>query len=251
MRLKGIFLTACIFGFKYFPTFPGPWLRRGLSKGLLLSWQLVACQRNESYVCHLECSRDISSSSANLNCFGHLLVASRLMSLQPLRLQRALVYPDIATLVTALLRKRVKVMSSRVIPFAPCRRLPSTVMPSHFGRLGGFIHSKFLPRLLQMSLKSSRSKSLLTLPYRPINILLVEASCQYFLWWIDKSFPSTMNFNPIVFVLYWYLRGKLCSECIAISCSLASDATNGSSIILSSSYSSMFHANRCVGSYHA
>ncbi len=71
------------------------------------------------------------------------------MSLHPAAIAAALVYPDIATLVTAL-RKPGSGHVLGVIPFAAsCRRLPLNCN-ALFGRLGGFIHSKkFFTRLLR------------------------------------------------------------------------------------------------------
>ena len=68
----------------------------------------------------------------------------------------ALVYPDIATLVTALQKGWSRSCSRGYSVYASCRGLPLNSNAFYLGNLGGFIHSKnSLLRLLQMSLKSS------------------------------------------------------------------------------------------------
>ena len=56
----------------------------------------------------------------------------------------ALVYPDIATLVTALQKAGQGHVSRSYSLCASCRRLPLNSNAFYLGNLGGFIHSKIL-----------------------------------------------------------------------------------------------------------
>ncbi len=81
----------------------------------------------------------------------------------------------------------------------------STVMPSILAVFGWF-HSKFLPRLLQMSLKSLRYLSLYITHYCPIDILGGRT-----ITFSDglMFFQAIMNFSPIVFGLIRYFVASL------------------------------------------
>lgn len=157
MRLKGISLTALYLWFQVFSNLSlGLWYMTGIIKGIVAVMAAMwPVRRNKPYVCNLECDGRwflqfflilIALTSARrfkVNEFTAIAIAG------------ALVYPDIATLVTAL-QKAGQGHVLGVIPFAlPAGGYLSTVMPSilAFGWLHTFKNS--LRKITQMSLKSS------------------------------------------------------------------------------------------------
>ena len=93
----------------------------------------------------------------------------------------ALVYPDIATLVTAL-QKAGQGHVLGVIPFAlPAGGYLSTVMPSILAIWVASYIQKFFTKITPDVIKSLRSAFLYITHYCPINILGGRTSCQYFL----------------------------------------------------------------------
>lgn len=131
------------------------------------------------------------------------------MSLQLFAIAGSLVYPDIATLVTAL-QKADQGHVLGVIPFAlPAGGYLSTVMPSILAIWVASYIQKFFTKMTPDVIKVFVLPLFTLLITVPLTFLVVGPAANTLSDGLIKYWQAIMNFNPIVFGLVRYFMASL------------------------------------------
>lgn len=163
----------------------------------------------------------------------------------------ALVYPDIATLVTAL-RKAGQGHVLGVIPFAlPAGGYLSTVMPSILAIWVASYIQKFLTKITPDVIKVFVVPFFTLLITVPLTFLVVGPVANTFSNGLTNLFQAIMNFSPIVFDLIlgisWQVLVMFGMHWALVPLAILDVATNGSSIILSAAILPCFTQTGVLG----
>ena len=163
----------------------------------------------------------------------------------------ALVYPDIATLVTAL-QKAGQGHVLGVIPFAlPAGGYLSTVMPSILAVWVASYIQKFFTKITPDVIKVFVVPFFTLLITVPLTFLVVGPVANTFSDGLTNLFQAIMNFNPIVFGLVlgilWQVLVMFGMHWALVPLAILDVATNGSSIILSAAILPCFTQTGVLG----
>lgn len=163
----------------------------------------------------------------------------------------ALVYPDIATLVTAL-QKAGQGHVLGVIPFAlPAGGYLSTVMPSILAIWVASYIQKFFTKITPDVIKVFVVPFFTLLITVPLTFLVVGPVANTFSNGLTNLFQAIMNFNPIVFGLVlgvlWQVLVMFGMHWALVPLAILDVATNGSSIILSAAILPCFTQTGVLG----
>ena len=163
----------------------------------------------------------------------------------------ALVYPDIATLVTAL-RKAGQGHVLGVVPFAlPAGGYLSTVMPSILAIWVASYIQKFLTKITPDVIKVFVVPFFTLLITVPLTFLVVGPVANTFSNGLTNLFQAIMNFSPIVFDLIlgisWQVLVMFGMHWALVPLAILDVATNGSSIILSAAILPCFTQTGVLG----
>lgn len=163
----------------------------------------------------------------------------------------ALVYPDIATLVTAL-QKAGQGHVLGVIPFAlPAGGYLSTVTPSILAIWVASYIQKFFTKITPDVIKVFVVPFFTLLITVPLTFLVVGPVANTFSNGLTNLFQAIMNFNPIVFCLVlgvlWQVLVMFGMYWALVPLAILDVATNGSSIILSAAILPCFTQTGVLG----
>ena len=163
----------------------------------------------------------------------------------------ALVYPDIATLVTAL-QKAGQGHALGVIPFAlPAGGYLSTVMPSILAIWVASYIQKFFTKITPDVIKVFVVPFFTLLITVPLTFLVVGPVANTFSDGLTSLFQAIMNFSPIVFGLIlgilWQVLVMFGMHWALVPLAILDVATNGSSTILSAAILPCFTQTGVLG----
>ena len=163
----------------------------------------------------------------------------------------ALVYPDIATMVTAL-QKTGQGHVLGVIPFAlPAGGYLSTVMPSILAVWVASYIQKFFTKITPDVIKVFVVPFFTLLITVPLTFLVVGPVANTFSDGLTNLFQAIMNFSPIVFGLIlgisWQVLVMFGMHWALIPLAISDVATNGSSSILSAALLPCFTQTGVLG----
>ena len=163
----------------------------------------------------------------------------------------ALVYPDIATLVTAL-QKAGQGHALGVIPFAlPAGGYLSTVMPSILAIWVASYIQKFFTKITPDVIKVFVVPFFTLLITVPLTFLVVGPVANTFSNGLTSLFQAIMNFNPIVFGfilgILWQVLVMFGMHWALVPLAILDVATNGSSSILSAALFPCFTQTGVLG----
>lgn len=163
----------------------------------------------------------------------------------------ALVYPDIATLVTAL-QKAGQGHVLGVIPFAlPAGGYLSTVMPSILAVWVASYIQKFFTKITPNVIKVFVVPFFTLLITVPLTFLVVGPVANTFSDGLTSLFQAIMNFSPIVFGLIlgilWQVLVMFGMHWALVPLAILDVATNGSSTILSAAILPCFTQTGVLG----
>ena len=163
----------------------------------------------------------------------------------------ALVYPDIATLVTAL-QKAGQGHALGVIPFAlPAGGYLSTVMPSILAVWVASYIQKFFTKITPDVIKVFVVPFFTLLITVPLTFLVVGPVANTFSDGLTSLFQAIMNFSPIVFGLIlgilWQVLVMFGMHWALVPLAILDVATNGSSTILSAAILPCFTQTGVLG----